>query len=98
MDAPARVAMAQYDTSTRDTNGRRPSRRSVVKGAPPAQPALPQPGGPQGFVSIIETMRHPFTAPEIVAEITGPYGPVSVSEKVIQRLWARGAFMGITMR
>jgi hypothetical protein len=43
-------------------------------------------------------MRRPFTAPEIVAEITGPYGPVSVSEKVIQRLWARGAFMGITMR
>lgn len=33
-----------------------------------------------------------------VAEITGPYGPVTVSEKVIQRLWARGAFTDIPMR
>lgn len=38
------------------------------------------------------------SAPEIVAEITGPYGPVTVSEKVIQRLWARGAFTDIPMR
>lgn len=30
-----------------------------------------------------------------VAEITGPYGPIGVSEAVIQRLWGRGVFVGI---
>lgn len=43
-------------------------------------------------------MRRADNAPEIVAEITGPYGSVAVSEKVIQRLWARGTFTGLTMR
>ena len=43
-------------------------------------------------------MRQPLPAADALAEITGPYGPVIVAEKVIQRLWARGAFLHTPMR
>lgn len=36
--------------------------------------------------------------PEHVAEITGPYGPVHITEKVVQRLWASGAFLRTPLR
>lgn len=35
---------------------------------------------------------------ESVSEITGPYGDYSVTEKVIQRLWGSGYFIGRPMR
>lgn len=43
-------------------------------------------------------MNSPATIAESLAEITGPYGRVVISEKVIQRLWARGALLNKPMR
>lgn len=43
-------------------------------------------------------MDFPCELADRVAEVTGPYGPVSVSEALIQRLWARGVFIGVVAR
>ncbi len=43
-------------------------------------------------------MRQSIQEAECLAEITGPYGPVHISEKIVQRLWAKGVFLGTPMR
>ena len=36
--------------------------------------------------------------PETIAEIEGEYGPVTISERLVQKIWARGEFRRTDLR